>query len=354
MATDSIQMVAAGGDQYSGDIPGQVNGTALDYWVKAWGNGVNSVSETKSVIIGVPNMSLFHTQTDTNGLPLHLDYLTKLIGITTVNTNVFSTSNYDFYMQDNTGGINVFKFDYRPDSTQYLEGDSLEVIGIIDAFNGKVEITDFHATIINRGNPVPNPIDVNIEDMGEEYEGRLISINNVSLTAGSDPWPTTPSSVNMDITDGTGDLVMRLVDSTYIGINPEPSWPVTVVGIGNQYDFSPPFDDFYQILPRSYGDFLTTGISGDEPVILKYALEQNYPNPFNPRTTISWQLPVSSPVKITLYNITGQKVTTLVDEIQEPGSHSMEWNADHLASGVYLYRLEAEGFSEIRKMVLMK
>jgi hypothetical protein len=257
-------------------------------------------------------------------------------------------------MQDNTGGINVFKFDYTPDSTQYLEGDSLEVVGVIDAFNGKVEIVDFRATIINRGNPMPNPIDVNIEDMGEEYEGRLISIDNVSPAAGSDPWPSTLSSVNMDITDGTGDLIMRLIDSTYIGLNPEPLWPVTVVGIGNQYDFSAPYDEFYQILPRSYGDFLTTGIAGDDPLILTYSLEQNYPNPFNPGTTIKWQLPVSSPVTLTVYNIAGQKVATLIDDIQAAGSHSVEWSATDMASGVYFYHLETKGFSEIKKMILMK
>jgi hypothetical protein len=322
--------------------------------VKAWGNGISSVSEIKKVIVGIPEMGMFHTQTDTNGLPLHLDYLTKLKGIVTVNTNVFSTTNYDFYMQDNTGGINVFSFNYTPDSTQYLEGDSLEVVGTIDAFNGKVEIVDFNATIINRGNPMPQPIDVNIEDMGEEYEGRLISINNISLAAGSNPWPATPTSVSIDITDGTGDLIMRIVDSTYIGGNPEPLWPVTVVGIGNQYDFSPPFDEFYQIQPRSYGDFLTTGISDFDPVVFNYNLIQNYPNPFNPTTVISWQLPVSSPVKLTVYNIAGQKVVTLVDDIQEPGFHSMEWNAVDMPSGVYFYRLEAKGYSEIRKMILMK
>ena len=262
--------------------------------------------------------------------------------------------NYDFYMQDNTGGINVFSFDYTPDSTQYLEGDSLEVVGTIDAFNGKVEIVDFNAVIINRGNPMPQPIDVNIEDMGEEYEGRLISINNVSPTAGSNPWPTTPTSVSLDITDGTGDLILRIVDSTYIGINPEPLWPVTVVGIGNQYDFSPPFDEFYQIQPRSYGDFLTTGITDRDPLVLNFTLMQNFPNPFNPTTVIRWQLPVSSPVTLSVYNIAGQKVATLIDDIQAAGSHSVEWSAADMASGVYFYHLETKGFSEIKKMILMK
>jgi hypothetical protein len=91
-----------------------------------------------------------------------------------------------------------------------------------------------------------------------------------------------------------------------------------------------------------------------EPVIAEFVLEQNYPNPFNPSTVISWQLAVGSPVKLTLYNVTGQKVATLVDERQPAGVHSVEWNASGLASGVYLYKLEAGQYAEVRKMILMK
>ena len=103
------------------------------------------------------------------------------------------------------------------------------------------------------------------------------------------------------------------------------------------------------------------GISGIENDFLKnnntparYILAQNYPNPFNPNTVISWQLAVSSPVKITVYNITGQEVATLVNERKPAGIHSVEWDAANFASGVYLYRLEAGDFVETRKMVVMK
>jgi hypothetical protein len=190
--------------------------------------------------------------------------------------------------------------------------------------------------------------------MGEEFEGRLIRIDNVTLASGSDPWPGSPIDANLTITDGSGDLILRIVDSTYIGGNPEPSWPVTVVGIGNQYDFSAPYDEFYQIQPRSYADFVTTGISDDDPVILKYALEQNYPNPFNPTTVISYQLADRGWVKLSVYNIRGQRTAMLVNENQAAGSHSIEFDASGLASGVYFYQLETEKFSKIRKMVLMK
>ncbi|UCF65509.1 MAG: T9SS type A sorting domain-containing protein, partial [bacterium] len=84
------------------------------------------------------------------------------------------------------------------------------------------------------------------------------------------------------------------------------------------------------------------------------SLLQNYPNPFNPTTVISYQLAASGPVKLTVHNLIGQKVATLVDERQTAGVHSVVWNASGLASGVYLYRLEAGNYVAIRKMISMR
>jgi hypothetical protein len=94
----------------------------------------------------------------------------------------------------------------------------------------------------------------------------------------------------------------------------------------------------------------TNGVIGLE----KFQLFQNYPNPFNPTTVISWQLAVSSPVTLTVYDIHGQKVVSLINQRQTAGLHSLEFDAGDLPSGVYLYRLEADGFVQSRKMILMK
>ena len=85
-----------------------------------------------------------------------------------------------------------------------------------------------------------------------------------------------------------------------------------------------------------------------------YALEQNYPNPFNPTTAISFNLREAQDVKLEIYNITGQKVTTLVAGRLEAGRHTIEWNATDVASGVYLYRLETGEFTDTKKMLLLK
>ena len=87
-----------------------------------------------------------------------------------------------------------------------------------------------------------------------------------------------------------------------------------------------------------------------------YSLEQNYPNPFNPVTEIKYGLPTDGVVSITLYNIVGQQVATILNEYKSAGYHSVTFNASGLESGVYFYRLSAnEGkFIESKKMLLLK
>lgn len=85
-----------------------------------------------------------------------------------------------------------------------------------------------------------------------------------------------------------------------------------------------------------------------------YRLDQNYPNPFNPSTTIRFSLPRSSNVTLSIYNIYGQKVVSLIDEIKPVGEYSIEFDASRFSSGVYLYSLRAGDFSENRKMTFIK
>ena len=85
-----------------------------------------------------------------------------------------------------------------------------------------------------------------------------------------------------------------------------------------------------------------------------FRLDQNYPNPFNPATTISFTLPERSEVSLTVYNAIGQRIMTLVDRQKDAGSHSVTFDATELASGLYLYRIQAADFVKTRKMMLVK
>lgn len=85
-----------------------------------------------------------------------------------------------------------------------------------------------------------------------------------------------------------------------------------------------------------------------------YALYQNYPNPFNSSTEIAYHVPEAIQVRITVYNILGQVVAEPVNQEMEAGYHTVRWNAVNMSSGIYFYRIEAEGFAATRRMVLLK
>ncbi|MFA5012708.1 MAG: T9SS type A sorting domain-containing protein [Ignavibacteria bacterium] len=104
-----------------------------------------------------------------------------------------------------------------------------------------------------------------------------------------------------------------------------------------------------------YGDTTLTFINTISTNIPgKYSLSQNYPNPFNPRTVISFQLPAVSDVMLKVYDVTGKEVTTLVNESLQPGTYETTFDGSGLNSGVYFYKLIADGFTETKRMLLVK
>ncbi|MEQ8192512.1 MAG: T9SS type A sorting domain-containing protein [Candidatus Eremiobacterota bacterium] len=85
-----------------------------------------------------------------------------------------------------------------------------------------------------------------------------------------------------------------------------------------------------------------------------FILYQNYPNPFNPSTTIGFSLPTSTQIRINVYNMLGELVVKLTEGFYEVGYHQLEFNADNLTSGIYLYRIESDTFVEVKKMILLR
>ena len=86
----------------------------------------------------------------------------------------------------------------------------------------------------------------------------------------------------------------------------------------------------------------------------EFALHQNYPNPFNPVTTIDFSLPRAAKVKVVVYDILGKEMERLISEKLDAGNHSLKWNAGAYATGIYFYKIMADGFVQTRKMVLLK
>jgi photosystem II stability/assembly factor-like uncharacterized protein len=108
------------------------------------------------------------------------------------------------------------------------------------------------------------------------------------------------------------------------------------------------------ILRTASGGEPVNGIINETDEVNSFNLSQNYPNPFNPSTTISFSLPQSGNVKLTVYNLLGEQVAELVNGFREAGVHSINFNAENFNSGVFIYKLEANGVVQSRKMTLVK
>jgi hypothetical protein len=113
---------------------------------------------------------------------------------------------------------------------------------------------------------------------------------------------------------------------------------------------------------RSWMFDVTTELNEDVEILESYKLHQNFPNPFNPRTSISYELPSSALVKLKIYDILGNEVEVLVDEVQNAGTHKFTFDADNLSSGIYYYRLTVTAieisngitFQQTKKMILLQ
>ncbi|HTP80610.1 MAG TPA: glycosyl hydrolase family 18 protein [Bacteroidota bacterium] len=132
---------------------------------------------------------------------------------------------------------------------------------------------------------------------------------------------------------------------------------VMLYELGSMFLPSAPAGQKDQLLRSAYyaAGIGTTGVTerlSDIPQ--SFDLKQNYPNPFNPSTTINYSVPVSGHVKLSVYNLLGVEVRSLVDEMQAPGAYRVVFRADDLASGVYFYRLQSDYVVKSMKMVLLK
>ena len=131
---------------------------------------------------------------------------------------------------------------------------------------------------------------------------------------------------NADLTDWSGANQQALADSLMHYYGPDGIWWKHTVDVKNE----------------------NTGIP------TKYVLSQNYPNPFNPSTTIRFSTPESQVVSLIVYDILGKQIKTLIDDNVPAGSYKVTWDASKLASGVYIYRIQAGSFVQSKKMILSK
>ncbi len=257
------------------------------------------------------------------------------------------------YMQDDTGGVLIDDPGAGVIQSEYNIGSIMtNLLGSMGAFQGVFQFAPSLDPGPSPGTaPVPSP-QVTLAELNiPEYESRLVFIENVTFL---DAEGNFEGATNYQITDPSLDpeetfiLRTNFAESNVIG-TPIPTEAVNLTAIvGN-------FNGTMQLIPRFDSDITPfTNINDDERPI-EFRLAQNYPNPFNPTTNISYSLANIADVNLVVYDILGRRVATLVNARQQmPGTYNVSFDASRLASGTYIYRLEAGDFVSVKKMMLIK
>ncbi|MBN2830461.1 MAG: lamin tail domain-containing protein [Candidatus Cloacimonetes bacterium] len=343
--------------------PTQADGTgpSLELISPTMDNDLPTSWQASAVIGGTPG-----AQNSTNGGLQQVATLAELraaIGATNefeITSEVVISFMQEFrgqkYIQDDTAGVLIDDFS-GVITGDYAVGDGITgLIGTISEYGGMIQFvpTVDPAPATSTGNAV-SPIVVTIADLissFDTYESRLVRINNVSFSGATGNFE---NGMNYVITDGTDNYNFRTTfyDVNYIGI------PIPVEQ-GNLNCIPNSRTDGEYITARVMMDLdFESAVEENNNQALITALRGNYPNPFNPTTTISFSLKDREMVNLSIYNLKGQKVRTLVSENMQAGNHNLVWNGtsdngDTVASGIYFYKLNTDSYSSTRKMVMMK
>lgn len=248
--TESVQIPASA--QYVRlQIIGYQNG-GTDY------AGVDNVRIAQGPPVPLEPISAI-TPNDMNNVPTR-DGDTVYVGGTVFTIDYDGSAGYSFYIQDGTDGINIFNFNDLPNYTNPQIGDSIEVFGRVDFFNGLTEIFADSINLVSTGNSVGMPMVVTTLD--ETTESSFIRMNNMMI-ANPSQWSTSGGSFNVDITDGTNTFTMRIDSDCEIAGTPVPTGMFDVIGVGGQFDGSSPYTSGYQIFPRIAEDIAYHYVSLD-------------------------------------------------------------------------------------------
>jgi DNA/RNA endonuclease YhcR with UshA esterase domain len=303
---------------------------------------------------------------DNNLIPDH-SVTGDTLMITGVITSPHLTASYtEWFVQDATAGIEIYN-PALPKATISI-GDSVFVIGTIAQFHGLDEIEPLaidtlHFGVLKHNVKVPAPKEITLHQYvanSESYEGELVEIDTLYKASGT--WAS-GNDIYLTNTSKTDTVAMFINGATTLANALEPKYPINVVAIGNQFSSSPTVvNDGYELLPRDTSDIksiVITGIKDKNLLPDNFELSQNYPNPFNPTTTIQYALPKAANVTLKIYDMLGREVRMLVSGNMNAGYHVIEWDGlnssgAQVASGMYIYRINAGNFVSAKKMLMLK
>jgi hypothetical protein len=226
----------------------------------------------------------------------------------------------------------------------YDQGTTFYSIGFLATDKGGLASKVVSATfIVNNVNRAPYFTSVPADEV-------VVPVHNVPF------YYTFPWTAKDD--DGDNVVFSLVVAPTGASISTSGlfSWSPTVQQAGQAYVVTVQitdgtFTDTKQVIVRAADKILDIE---NEAIPSVYALAQNYPNPFNPTTSIKFALPKESNVKLSVYTILGEEIALLVNRVMPAGNHQVEFNASKLNSGMYIYKIEANNFVSVKKMILIK
>ena len=282
---------------------------------------------------------------------------------------------------------------YKPQNKKKLvHQDSITVRwtgkGMYNSFNVQISTDSTFTTVIHESNTNLSDVSIGGLTNNTEYYWRVNSILGPQTSEWSEVWSfniTDPyissvipsggeiwASGNSEIIRWETNILENVIIDLLLDQNNILSLD-TIPGSHQAYEWNLPVDlqagDDYRIQITSESvatifsvseevfTIIDTIISVDEnknQVPQKFSLEQNFPNPFNPSTTIKFSIPIASYVKLTIYGFLGKEIKTLIDGIKSAGSYSIKFDASELSSGIYLYKLETDYFSDVKKSILLR
>ncbi len=400
MGTHSeIIMTNPSGDLWNATIPAENDSSLIDYFVRAVDNENNvSIfpSDTSSnryfyLVLDRP-LTIKDVQYSPfgSGFSGYNGFQVTVRGIVTADTSDIegdgNLTGPQVFIQNGTGpwsGISVF----GTEAQSSFQGDDISVTGPVIESNSVTQIGTTSdpavVTTLGTGQTLPDPEEITTDEIddlnngsiqAEQWEGVLVKYVDVEVTdenADGLPGPDEGSGGNRNF----GEMLVRdamsvhetrveLQDGTHQYHN---YWAIELGNEPIRIREGDTFDGLigilwysfgnYKLLPRKDDDFMgyVSDVSGEIELPTEFALSQNYPNPFNPSTKIQYALPVTGNVTLKVFNILGQEVMTLINnQSQISGLHEVSFNASNLPSGIYLYRLQSDGFVDVKKMILMK
>lgn len=261
VAQSPITLTHASGDTYTASIPAQTDGTLVTYRVEVTDNASQTeLSPKVGYFSGTTPIATLRSH-DANGVLLTKHFGVRVAGNITAEPGLFNGFVSQIYVQDASGGVQIFDRSLLP----LDRGDLTEFVGEIEQFAGQAEINiseafgNYGHTDLGPGS-APAPQVVTVSQIGEALEGKLVRINGVTVVSGTIP---ETGNGNVEISDdgGVSTLTLRIDGDTDIPGANTPTQSFDVVGIASQFDGSFPFDYGYQLVPRERADLLTQEVN---------------------------------------------------------------------------------------------